>query len=87
MFFFYIKIDLSIFSSVFAIAGRPGHYAEAVWATLVALAFLSCALSHLQDSWMLVASKAEKWLGAQQLADQAKATEEAQRFVKSKLNL
>ncbi|XP_057373545.1 von Willebrand factor A domain-containing protein 5A-like [Daphnia carinata] len=70
-------------------AGLEHSYSEQVWATAVALAYLSIALIDLQDTWMLVAKKAESWLRSslQPTGDDVTCTKAAQDFVKSKLNL
>ena len=47
---------------------------------------MTVGLPKLQDSWILVVNKAEKWLRTQQIVDQDKAKEEVTQFVKSKLN-
>jgi len=67
-------------------AGRKVNCPDNVWFTLVALSFMTVGLPKLQDSWILVVNKAEKWLRTQQIVDQDKAKEEATQFVKSKLN-
>jgi len=67
-------------------AGRKLNCPENVWFTLVALAFMTVGLPKLQDSWILVVNKVEKWLRTQKKANQDKAKEEAAQFVKSKLN-
>jgi hypothetical protein len=78
---------MAIFSTISFLAGRDAGYIESVWITVVALAFLSLALSQLQDSWTLVATKAEKWLLSQQLNNLDQARKDAEAFVKAKLNI
>ncbi|KAI9556533.1 hypothetical protein GHT06_016323 [Daphnia sinensis] len=70
-------------------AGLEHSYSEQVWATAVALAYMSIALIDLQDTWMLVAKKAESWLRSvlQPTGDDVTCTKVAQDFVKSKLHL
>jgi len=48
---------------------------------------MTVGLPKLQDSWILVVNKTEKWLCNQQIGDQDKAKEEATQFVKSKLKI
>ena len=47
---------------------------------------MTVGLPKLQDSWILVVNKVEKWLRTQKKANQDKSKEEAAQFVKSKLN-
>lgn len=68
-------------------AGKQHLYSDKVWATAIALAYMSLALIELQSSWMLVAKKAENWIRSQKLMDEAACTMTAQQFVKDKLNL
>jgi len=78
---------MAVFSPISFLAGRDAGYSKSVWITVVALAYLSLALSQLRDSWTLVAAKAQKWLRSQQLDDLDQAGKDAEAFVKSKLNI
>ena len=60
-------------------------YNEHVWATAIALAYMSLVLPKLQSSWILVGKKAENWLHTQQLVDENVCTKLAEEFVKAKL--
>ena len=68
-------------------AGCNGGYNEPIWTTVVALAFLSVALPQLRSSWTLIANKAHKWLRSLSLADESQAHQQAETFVKVKLNI
>ncbi|KAI9555319.1 hypothetical protein GHT06_017833 [Daphnia sinensis] len=57
--------------------GKQHSYSDNVWATAVALAYMSLALNELQTSWMLVAKKAENWIRSQQLIDEGYLTQTA----------
>ena len=56
-------------------------YNEHVWATAIALAYLSIVLPKLESSWMLVGKKAENWFRAQQLEDGNVCIQLAEEFV------
>ena len=86
-FHFFSSTDNDDFSTFSFLAGRDAGYIESVWITVVALAYLSLVLSQLQDSWTLVATKAEKWLVSQQLDNLEQAKKDAGDFVKAKLNI
>lgn len=70
-------------------SGLEHSYSELVWATAVALAYMSIALIDLQDTWILVAKKAESWLRSslQPTGEDVTCTKAAQDFVRSKLHL
>nr|CAH0110060.1 unnamed protein product [Daphnia galeata] len=70
-------------------AGEKDSYHEQVWATAVSLAFLTIALADLQDTWMLVAKKAENWIrsSGKLTGDEMACTNAAQDYVKAKLHL
>jgi hypothetical protein len=55
----------------------------------VSLAFLTIALADLQDTWMLVAKKAENWIrsSGKLTGDEMACTNAAQDYVKAKLHL
>jgi len=80
-------VMIETFLCVMNAAGQNNSYAEQIWTTFIALAYMSLALAQLQTSWMLVAKKAEKWIHSQHLADEAACKMAAQEYVKVKLHM
>ncbi len=76
---------------VLILAGEKCSYSEPVWATAIALAYLSLALPKLQSSWKLAAKKAEKWIDSHEgfidVEHRKSCIEEAYQFVRSRLYL
>ena len=60
---------------------------ESVWATALALALLELTMAKDQESWALLATKAEIWLTSQLQANPNEVKHDAEAFVKAKLNI
>lgn len=75
------------FFSIFQTTVDGSAHSENVWATLLSLAYMKLSLASLEDSWMLVASKAERWLRTVNCSDVLSAKQNAETFVKRKLQL
>lgn len=69
------------------IAGQLNSYTDSVWATAIALAYIELVLAKLEDSWTLLAKKANNWLQSQHLPDENGCKKAAKDFVKLQLGL